>query len=155
MQFGPAVALHFRVLGGAIRPKRANFARRSGLYRRSSNCQAGRNISRFTTLSSNSGIGAPKAPWLGKKSKLFLSIGVGTATFAASVYTNQALASPSSPVEVATSPSGARPFSLTEPKYDQSTFEGRLKSILLKIDPRNVFITDEELSNAQNLLEKY
>ena len=66
-----------------------------------------------------------------------------------SVYTNQALATPSSPVEVATSPSGARPFSLTEPKYDQSTFEGRLKSILLKIDPRNVFITDEELSDAQ------
>ena len=155
---GPAVALHFRVLGGAIRPKRANFGRLSGLCRRSSNYQAGRNISRFTTLSNNSGLGASKAPWLGKKSKLFLSIGVGTATFAASAYTNQALASPSSPVEVATSPSrqsGARPFSLTEPKYDQSTFEGRLKAILLKIDPRNVFITDEELSDAQKLLEKY
>ena len=130
MQRGPAVALHFRVLGGAIRPKRANFGRLSGLYRRSnSNCQAGRNISRFTTLSGNGGLGAPKAPWLGKKSKLFLSIGVGTATFAASAYTNQALASPSSPVEVATSPSGkvAPGPSLSR---SQSTTSRRLKGAL-------------------------
>ena len=150
-------ALHF-VFWGAIRPKRATLEDWAGCTGAATATARRVGIYRFTTLSGNVGIGAPKAPWLGKKSKLLLSIGVGTATFAASAYTNQALASPSRPVEVATSPSGqsdVRPFSLTEPKYDQSTFEGRLKSILLKIDPRNVLITDEELSDAQKLLEKF
>ncbi len=100
-----------------------------------------------------------------KKMNVLTGIGLVSATFAANVYSNQVLATPSSTddgivdkMTLATSPAssdGIRPFSLTQPKYDQSTFEGRLKSILLKIDPRNVFISDDELESAQKLLEKY
>ena len=101
-----------------------------------------------------------------KKRSVLTGIGLVSATFAANVYSNQVLAAPSSiedgtiggKMKLATSPvnsDGVMPFSSTQPKYDQSTFEGRLKSILLKIDPRNVFITDEGLESAQKLLEKY
>ena len=84
-------------------------------------------------------------------------------TSAAIAYTNQTYAAPSieegvNGKKLAMSPineDGIMPFSLTEPKYDQSTFEGRLKGILLKIDPRNVLISDAELESAQKLLERY
>ena len=76
-------------------------------------------------------------------------------TSAAIAYTNQTYAAPSieegvNGKKLAMSPineDGIMPFSLTEPKYDQSTFEGRLKGILLKIDPRNVLISDAELES--------
>ena len=121
MQFGPAVALHFRVLGGAIRPKRANFARRSGLYRRSSNYRRV-GIYRGSQHCLAIAVSVRLKHVARQKSKLFLSIGVGTATFAASVYTNQALLLRQSG-EVATSQ--VAPGSSAGIKY-KSTFEGRV-----------------------------
>eukprot|EP00400_MALV-I_sp_L67-5_P000681 gene681-418_t len=40
-------------------------------------------------------------------------------------------------------------------RYDQTNFEGRLTGILDRIDPRTLFITDDELDKAQKLIDDF
>ena len=47
------------------------------------------------------------------------------------------------------------PFSLTAPRYDQSTFLGRVRHFQEVTDPRSLLVSDDELANALNLLELY
>ncbi|XP_059169123.1 sideroflexin-5-like [Physella acuta] len=47
------------------------------------------------------------------------------------------------------------PFQLNKPRFDQSTFNGRLRHFLDIIDPRTLFTSSTELSNAVKLLEDY
>ncbi|XP_023240931.1 sideroflexin-2-like [Centruroides sculpturatus] len=44
---------------------------------------------------------------------------------------------------------------LDRPRWDQSTFTGRLKHFFNITDPRTVFATEEQLDNAKKLLEEY
>lgn len=47
------------------------------------------------------------------------------------------------------------PFSLTRPRYDQSTFIGRAKHFYSVTDPRTLLTTTEEVKAAQKLLGQY
>ncbi|CAL1530195.1 unnamed protein product [Lymnaea stagnalis] len=47
------------------------------------------------------------------------------------------------------------PFQLNKPRFDQSTFFGRLKHFLDIIDPRTLFTTSSQLSDAIKLLDDY
>eukprot|EP00928_Gymnodinium_smaydae_P048289 TRINITY_DN32278_c0_g1_i1.p1 TRINITY_DN32278_c0_g1~~TRINITY_DN32278_c0_g1_i1.p1 ORF type:complete len:394 (-),score=74.78 TRINITY_DN32278_c0_g1_i1:262-1443(-) len=47
------------------------------------------------------------------------------------------------------------PFTMDAPKYDQSTFYGRLMGMYEYIDPRTLFISSAELKKSQNLLETF
>ena len=67
-------SLTFPCFGGRHKTQARKLCKTERAVRRSSNCQAGRNISRFTTLSSNSGIGAPKA-LLAKNQNCFYLLG--------------------------------------------------------------------------------
>lgn len=46
-------------------------------------------------------------------------------------------------------------FTMTAPKYDQSTFSGRLTAILEKINPLSLMTTEAEVKRCQALLEEY
>lgn len=46
------------------------------------------------------------------------------------------------------------PFKLGEPRYDQSTFWGRLRHFLDIVDPRTLFTTKKQLQEAVELLDK-
>jgi len=50
---------------------------------------------------------------------------------------------------------GVPPFTMDKPKYDQSTFYGRLMGMYEYIDPRTLFLSSADLKKAQELLEKY
>ncbi|XP_041371145.1 sideroflexin-5-like isoform X2 [Gigantopelta aegis] len=47
------------------------------------------------------------------------------------------------------------PFSLDKPRFDQSTFSGRLKHFLNVIDPRTLLTTQSQLEAAIKLLDDY
>eukprot|EP00929_Paragymnodinium_shiwhaense_P103057 TRINITY_DN6633_c0_g1_i3.p1 TRINITY_DN6633_c0_g1~~TRINITY_DN6633_c0_g1_i3.p1 ORF type:complete len:396 (+),score=93.94 TRINITY_DN6633_c0_g1_i3:100-1188(+) len=47
------------------------------------------------------------------------------------------------------------PFSIEKPKYDQSTFSGRLKHIQELIDPRTLLLSSDDVKQAQALLAKF
>lgn len=47
------------------------------------------------------------------------------------------------------------PFSLTKPKYDQSTFYGRWRRVMDMINPMSLFATEKQVQEAHQLLEKY
>ena len=44
---------------------------------------------------------------------------------------------------------------LTKPKWDQSTFSGRLKHFFWVTDPRNCIVPSDKLYEAKDLVEKY
>ena len=44
---------------------------------------------------------------------------------------------------------------LTKPKWDQSTFSGRLKYFFWVTDPRSSVVSTKELNEAKNLVELY
>lgn len=46
-------------------------------------------------------------------------------------------------------------FSLDKPRYDQSTFLGRLKTMMTIVNPMMLFVTDEKLQKAQELLQQF
>ncbi|XP_065883360.1 sideroflexin-5-like [Dysidea avara] len=46
------------------------------------------------------------------------------------------------------------PFKLGEPRYDQSTFQGRLRHFFDIVDPRTLFTTKKQLQEAIELLDK-
>lgn len=52
--------------------------------------------------------------------------------------------------EMATVPLG---FDIDAPRWDQSTFVGRLKHFLNITDPRTVLVPEEELDRAKALVE--
>jgi len=47
------------------------------------------------------------------------------------------------------------PFDLTKPYYDESTYVGRVKNILNKIDTRLLLVSDSELERSKKLLEDF
>lgn len=47
------------------------------------------------------------------------------------------------------------PFSLTEPRYDQSTFLGRTRLLYELTDARTLLKSSEEISQAKTLLDEY
>ncbi|GFR82787.1 sideroflexin [Elysia marginata] len=47
------------------------------------------------------------------------------------------------------------PFQLNKPRFDQSSFNGRLRHFLDVIDPRTLLTTSQQLENAIGLLDKY
>lgn len=44
---------------------------------------------------------------------------------------------------------------LTQPKWDQSTFSGRLKHFFWVTDPRSCIVSSQQLYDAKHLIEKY
>jgi len=58
-------------------------------------------------------------------------------------------------LQAAEAPSVLPPFSLTKPKYDQSTFQGRLDTTYEIIDPRTLFIPMSEVEKCQALLKSF
>ena len=44
---------------------------------------------------------------------------------------------------------------LDNPRYDQSTFEGRAKHFITITNPLNVLASDEELENAKKIVQAY
>ncbi len=44
---------------------------------------------------------------------------------------------------------------IENPRYDQSTFEGRAKHFFITTNPLNVFASDEELDKAKDIVELY
>ncbi|CAE7906675.1 SFXN3, partial [Symbiodinium necroappetens] len=46
-------------------------------------------------------------------------------------------------------------FTMEAPKYDQSTFYGRLMGMYDYIDPRTLLLTSDDLKKSQELLQKY
>eukprot|EP00405_Crypthecodinium_cohnii_P022889 CAMPEP_0206471500 /NCGR_PEP_ID=MMETSP0324_2-20121206/31603_1 /ASSEMBLY_ACC=CAM_ASM_000836 /TAXON_ID=2866 /ORGANISM="Crypthecodinium cohnii, Strain Seligo" /LENGTH=395 /DNA_ID=CAMNT_0053945843 /DNA_START=78 /DNA_END=1265 /DNA_ORIENTATION=- len=51
--------------------------------------------------------------------------------------------------------STAPPFTMDKPKFDQSTFYGRLMGMYDYIDPRTLLLTSEDLKKSQALLEEF
>lgn len=49
----------------------------------------------------------------------------------------------------------AMKINLDEPRYDQSTFEGRAKYFFSTTNPLNVLASNEELEKAKNIVESY
>ena len=47
------------------------------------------------------------------------------------------------------------PFSLTKPKYDQSSFYGRWRRVMDMINPMSLLATEKQVQEAHQLLEKY
>jgi tricarboxylate carrier len=54
-----------------------------------------------------------------------------------------------------TKTSAVPPFTMDSPKYDQSTFYGRLMGMIEYIDPRGLLLSSEEVKKAQALLEEF
>jgi hypothetical protein len=46
-------------------------------------------------------------------------------------------------------------INLTQPRFPQSTFMGRLRHFLDVTDVRTLFVTDEQLKKAKKLIEEY
>ena len=44
---------------------------------------------------------------------------------------------------------------LTKPKWDQSTFGGRLKHFFWVTDPRSCVVSNKELCEAKDLVQQY
>jgi hypothetical protein len=44
---------------------------------------------------------------------------------------------------------------LTKPRYDQNTYQGRLLHFIKLTNPSNLFVTDEQLLQYQDLLDRY
>lgn len=44
---------------------------------------------------------------------------------------------------------------IEEPRYDQSTYNGRAKHFFITTNPLNVFASNAELEKAKSLVEKY
>lgn len=44
---------------------------------------------------------------------------------------------------------------LTKPRYDQSTYMGRLKHFLQVTNPMNILVSDEELERSKVLVQQY
>ncbi|KNC50769.1 sideroflexin [Thecamonas trahens ATCC 50062] len=55
---------------------------------------------------------------------------------------------------MASSP-GVPPFSLTSPRFDQSTFYGRWKHFVSMVNPANMLITSSQVDDSMALLEAY
>lgn len=47
------------------------------------------------------------------------------------------------------------PFRLGKPRYDQSTFDGRLRHFFDVIDPRTLFTSEEKLKSCVKLLDDF
>lgn len=47
------------------------------------------------------------------------------------------------------------PFSLTQPKYDQTTFDGRVRHFREITDWRTLFTTSEQLQDSLTLLDQF
>jgi hypothetical protein len=47
------------------------------------------------------------------------------------------------------------PFQLGKPRFDQSTFSGRLRHFLDVVDPRTLFTREEALQASVQLLDQY
>ena len=50
---------------------------------------------------------------------------------------------------------GTPPFSLTAPRFDQSTYLGRIRHFVEVTDCRTLLTTEKELQSALDLLDKY
>jgi len=50
---------------------------------------------------------------------------------------------------------GAPPFTLDAPRYDQSTYLGRLQTIFEKIEPGSLFVSEVEVRRCQALLDAF
>ena len=61
----------------------------------------------------------------------------------------------SSPLLAQEPPKKAPKFTTDGDYYDQTQFEGRLRGILEKIDPRTLLLGEEELTKSQELLDKF
>jgi hypothetical protein len=46
-------------------------------------------------------------------------------------------------------------FQLDQPRFDQSTFSGRLQHFMQVIDPRTLLVSDDQLQQANNLLQDF
>ena len=46
-------------------------------------------------------------------------------------------------------------INLSEPRYDQSTYIGRLKHFSQLTDPRNLLVSEQEIQKCQRLLAEY
>ena len=56
----------------------------------------------------------------------------------------------------ATNATGAlRPFTLSEPLYDQSTFYGRLRTIMMQLDPTRMFTSRETIEKSVKMLDDF
>ena len=51
--------------------------------------------------------------------------------------------------------SAVPPFSMTEPRYDQKTFQGRLKTMMNIVNPAMLFVSDARLQAAEQLLQEF
>ena len=57
--------------------------------------------------------------------------------------------------QTATAMSRDPPFSTTKPKYDLSTFTGRLMHFIDITEPSTLFYSDEKVMESKTILEKY
>mmetsp|Transcript_81791 Transcript_81791/g.227745 ORF Transcript_81791/g.227745 Transcript_81791/m.227745 type:complete len:386 (-) Transcript_81791:195-1352(-) len=57
--------------------------------------------------------------------------------------------------EVAGGSDGLPPFTMDKPKFDQSTFYGRLMGMYDYIDPRTLFLSSESLKRSQDLVDEF
>ena len=46
-------------------------------------------------------------------------------------------------------------INIKEPRWDQSTFEGRAKHFFTVTDPRNILLSDEQLESAHKIITDY
>lgn len=58
-------------------------------------------------------------------------------------------------VPTASAKESVPPFTLDAPRYDQSTYIGRLNTIFEKIEPTSLFVSEAEVKRCQALLEKF
>lgn len=65
------------------------------------------------------------------------------------------LCSPQQARTESASAGGVPPFTMDKPKFDQSTFYGRLMGMYDYIDPRTLLLTSDELKKSQDALKVY
>lgn len=52
-------------------------------------------------------------------------------------------------------PNTTKRININNPRYDQSTFEGRAKHFFITTNPLNCLATDEQLNEAKRIVDEY